>query len=502
MKNLIPIINSLDSKEKRLITKFFSIQTNGMEKKKLQLFDLILSGKVKTDKEAAQKLYNSTPNSAFSHVKRRLKKDLLNFIVLQGEGREKVSRLAQAEVDCRRMLLQGQLLLQRGIFNEGEKVLNDALEIAESYEMFAEVLSIRNLLRLASGFRKGLTAFEQYSSNMDYHLIELGKWLKMQQYYNRIALPNEFQANKMIKFKDANDKILHELEAYDENKSSVRFTFWYYVSKVHQNNVNRNFEEARENADELLKLVAKESSIMSSDSSRGGILKDVVFIHLNLRNYEKAVAYAREAVGVFKKGMINQLRTMDYLFFAHLRNKDYLAATQVIQDALKHKQINTGNRLIKARWLFFRANLEYLQGDLDAAAKSLSTNDHITSDKSGWNLGYKLLQMMIHIDENDLFLVDYQIKNFNRLLSPKKTETENIARARVISKVIRLFIKHRGDFKETFEVAKEEIEALTKGEGELFWDPMGYEVIRFDEWLKQKRDNKLNRRQRAFGEKD
>jgi len=99
--------------------------------------------------------------------------------------------------------------------------------------------------------------------------------------------------------------------------------------------------------------------------------------------------------------------------------------------------------------------LEYLQGDLDAAAKSLSTNDHITSDKSGWNLGYKLLQMMIHIDENDLFLVDYQIKNFNRLLSPKKTETENIARARVISKVIRLFIKHRGDFKETFEVAKD-----------------------------------------------
>lgn len=498
MKNLLPIVNSLDGKEKRLIRKFLSIQTNGMEQKKLQLFDIILDKKVGDDKEACHILYNSEPNSAFSHVKRRLKKDLLNFILLQDAKRKDSPKRVQAEVDCRRMTLQGQLLLQRGIYDEGEKLLNAALDLAETYEMFSEVLSIRNYLRTIFGFRKGLEVFEKYSENMDYALEELGKWLKIRKYYNQIALPNEFQTNKMMGVKDVGEKILADLEKFEGKESSERFTFWYYVSKMHYYNINKNFEKAREFSKEPLKL-AQKGSIMSSKTNYAGILKDIIFIHINLGDNEQAVEYSREAVKTFRKGTMNELRAMDYLLFAHLRNEDYDAATKVVEDALKHKQINTGNKLIKARWLFFRANLEYLQGDLNAAAKSLSTNDHITSDKSGWNLGYKLLQMMIHIDENDLFLVDYQIKNFNRLLSPKKTETENIGRARVISKVIRLFIKHRGDFKETFEVAKDEIAVLSEGKDELFWDPMGYEVIRFDEWLKRKRDEKKNRRQHRFG---
>ncbi len=493
MKSLLPIINSLNVKEKRLVRKTLNIQLNGMEKKKLQLFDLILNNKVKNDKEACLVIYGSPPNSAFSHLKKRLKQDILNFILLQNSNNKSGSKRVQAEIDCRRMLLQGQLLLQRGIYGEGEKLLNAALNLAERYEMFSEVLSIRNLLRATFGFRKGLEVYEKYSENMVYHLTELEKWLRVQQFYNQIALPHEFQTNRLSEIDDKPKDILTDLEKYDDKTSSERFIFWFYVSKVHHCNINRNFEEAHEFADKLLELLS-EDSIMWSRSNYGGILKDVVFINLNLGNYDDAVEYAKEAVNTFNKGMTNELRAMDYLFFSHLRNQDYDSAEKTIEKALQHKQINAGNKLIKARWLFFYANLEYLNGNHKKAAQSLRTNEHITSDKSGWNLGCRLLEMMIDMEENDLFLVDYKLKNFNRLLSPKNTETENIERARLIAKVIRLFIKHRGDFNETFEVAKDEIQALEDGEGQLFWDPMGYEVIRFDEWFRDKRDEKNNRR--------
>lgn len=493
MKNLIPIVNSLNNKEKRLIKKVFSNQPNGMEKKKLELFTLIVSGKAKNDKEASILLYKSPPNSAFSHVKRRLKKDLLNFILLQDSEARGVSKRIQVEVECRRMVLQGQLLFYRGIYGEGEKILNNALNLAEEYEMFADVLLIRNLLRSSIGFRKGPDMFEKYSGNMDYHYKELGKWLKARQYYYQIALPNEFQTNKMSESKDIGAKIIHDLEKIDDTGSSQRFTFWKLTSKVYYFNLDKNFKEAEVHADKLLALIP-EGSIMRTRSNYAGILKDVVHIHINLGNYDRAVSHAEEAVNTFNKGMTNELRAMDYLFFAHLRNNDYKNAGITIEKALQHKQINAGNKLIKARWLFFYANLEYLNGNHKKAAQSLRTNDHITSDKSGWNLGCRLLEMMIDMEENDLFLVDYKLKNFNRLLSPKNTETENIERARLISKVIRLFIKHRGDFNETFEVAKNEIQALEDGEGQLFWDPMGYEVIRFDEWFRDKRDAKNNRR--------
>ncbi len=497
MKNLIPIINSFDSKERRFVRRFFNAKTNGMEKKKLQLFDLVISG-IETDKEAAKLLYGSSPNSSFSHLKKRLKKDLLNFMVLRDSGSLDYSNKLDAEIKCRRMFLQGQLLIRRGVFGEGEKILNDALNLAESYEMFAEILVIRDFLRTTSGFRKGIETYQKYSETMDYQHAELGKWLKVRQYYFQVSLLNEFKGNKKINLEHDTSVILKDLEAYDEKKSSERFLFWFYVSKMHDHNISKEFVDADRYARNLLDMFSRDS-IMKTKSNQGGVLKDVVYINLNLGNYEEAVKYANQAIDNFRKGMVNELRAMDYLFFAHLRNQDYKNAEATIQKALQHKQINAGNKLIKARWLFFHANLEYLKGNLKEAAQSLSKNEHITSDKSGWNLGYKLLQMMIHIDENDLFLVDYQIKNFNRLLSPKNTETENIERARLIAKVIRLFIKHRGNFNETFEIAKNEIQALEDGEGQLFWDPMGYEVIRFDEWFRDKRDDKNNRRKpRAF----
>ena len=498
MKNLIPIVSSLNNKEKRLIKKVLSNQPNGMEKKKLELFNLIVSGKVKNDKEASISLYNSPPNSAFSHVKRRLKEDLLNFILLQDSEARGASKRIQGEVNCRRMFLQGQLLFYRGVYGEGEKILNNALRLAEEYEMFAEALAIRDMLRAGMGFRKGPKMYEKYSENMDDHYKELGKLLKARQNYYQIALPNEFQTNKLSESKYMGAKIIRDLEKIENPESSQRFAFWHLLTKVYYFNLSKNFEEAEVHAVKLLSLIP-EGSIMRTKSNYAGILKDVVHIHINLGKYNRAVSHAEEAVNNFKTGMANELRAMDYLFFAHLRNQDYESANTTIQKALQHKQINASNKLIKARWLFFHANLEYLKGNLKEAAQSLSKNEHITSDKSGWNLGYKLLQMMIHIDENDLFLVDYQIKNFNRLLSPKNTETENIERARLIAKVIRLFIKHRGDYNETFEIAKDEIQALEDGDGQLFWDPMGYEVIRFDEWFRDKRDEKNNRRKpRAF----
>jgi len=427
VKNLIPIINSFDSKERRSVRRFFNTKTNGMEKKKLQLFDLIISG-VQSDKEAAQLLYSSPPNSAFSHLKKRLKNDLLNFMILSDHRSSNLT--LEAETKCRRMFLQGQLLVRRGVFGEGERILNDALNLAESYEMFAEILVIRNLLRTTSGFRKGIKTYQKYSETMDYQHIELGKWLKVRQYYFQVSLLNEFKGNKKISLEHDTALILKELESYDEKKSSERFLFWFYVSKMHDHNINKEFVDANRYAQNLLKLFSGDS-IMKTKSNQGGVLKDVVYINLNLDKHKEAVKYANQAINNFRKGMANELRAMDYLFFAHLRDKDYKNAEITVQKALQHKQINAGNKLIKARWLFFHANLEYLKGKHKEAARSLRTNEHITSDKSGWNLGCRLLEMMIDMEENDLFLVDYKLKNFNRLLSPRNTETENIERARL-----------------------------------------------------------------------
>ncbi len=495
MKSLIPIVHALSGKEKRLIKKFFSIQTNGEDKKKLRLFTLILEKRVKTDAEAAAELYDGQkPNSAYSHVKRRLKDDLLNFILFQGSPGIDVAERVRVEITCSKMTLQGKLLIQRGIYDEGEKLLKKALEMAEEYEMYLDAINIKNLLRTTLGYRRGAEEYMKYSANMDFYIDELSKWLKIRRQYYEITLPNEFYANKKTEYKEQGGSIMADMEIKNKDNQSHRFTFWYYMARIYYHSIIRDFQSSRDYAHELLAIL-NSGSIMASKPAIAAINRDLAYAYMNVGNYSKAVQHAQVSVDTFRKGMVNELRSMEYLFFAHLRNRDYENAMQIVEQGLSHQQINRGNKLIQARWLFFKANLEYLKGDFGKAAKSLSTNEHIAKDKSGWYLGYKLLQMMIHIEENDLFLVDYQIKNFNSLLARKKRE--NIQRAKAISKVIRLFMRARGDFEETFKIAAPEIAELSAGENELFWDPISYEVIRFDEWLHSKKEEKEARRRRV-----
>ena len=82
MESLIQIIDKLKQPELRMLRSFYKIRQNREPSKKLLLLNLVTGGKVKTDKEAMKKLYgDAASGSGYSHLKERLKTDLLNTIL-------------------------------------------------------------------------------------------------------------------------------------------------------------------------------------------------------------------------------------------------------------------------------------------------------------------------------------------------------------------------------------------------------------------------------------
>ncbi len=487
MKTLNQIIGKLKLGEQQFIRKFYNAQPNGEDKKRLKLFEMILSntGEPLTDVEACKAIYGTPPNSAFSHLKTRLKKDMMDYLLLQDPSKHYKSKRLQASMKVTKSLLQGELLLGRGIYNEAEKILTKALALAEHYEFFPEILRIRGLLRKTMGFRKGVEAFEFYNKPVAHYLKEYKKTLKALEFLFHIDLPNHFNTNFNIK--DILEKGSHQIDAlegmYQQEGTSLSFQLHYFQARITYHNLERNFESSLSFGEKLLSLVSENEPYKSVGSYFAGVSMVVSGIHLNLKNYEQSIEHSKEALNIFRKGLTNELRALDGLFFAYYRNKDYEKAVETVNRAQKHKQLKS-NVLLPARWDYFQACLEYEMGAEEKAYEKLRRNNAIAKDKSGWLIGFKILEMMKAIDQKEEIVLDYFLTNFNRLLNRNKQQ--NIARAQLISSIIRSLLSFRMDFKQTYMKNKEKLKQLEEGLGNYFWDPAGYEIVRFDEWFVKK----------------
>ena len=89
-------------------------------------------------------------------------------------------------------------------------------------------------------------------------------------------------------------------------------------------------------------------------------------------------------------------------------------------------------------------------------------------------------------------MFDYRTESFKKLL--QRNKEENVERPRLALKILGTYIKTGGDIKKTIQEEKDNIALLSEGKGEYQWDPMGFELIRFDEWLNKLAQKKTRAR--------
>ena len=108
--------------------------------------------------------------------------------------------------------------------------------------------------------------------------------------------------------------------------------------------------------------------------------------------------------------------------------------------------------------------------------------------KSGWYLGKKLMLLMISIKEEEADPTIIQLENLLKVF--RGLEQEHIHRFKAIYKIVRFLSYNQFDFKLTLEKQAYLLDLLAEGKDDYRWNPMGYEMIRFDEWFTKQIDHK------------
>lgn len=482
MEKLTQLIRSLNSLEIKAVRRFFKLTRVENTTLKAKLFDIILKNKNISDINAAKKLKRNATDPSYIMLKKRLRDDIVKVLIWEEKAKVFASKSHEAKYKCRLLIMEAELLIVRGLPGLAEESLQKGFRLSSQYELTNESIVINELLQTQVGLKKGLSSYKFYANNNLENFDVIREKFVAQDYFRKLNMPNLFFANKEMNFRDRAKEATDELRSLSEKSRSVQVQVWYLRSEIYYNHLIADYDRARTSAEQFLRLVI-DSPIVYSRDNTGGANMQLSIIHIYLGNYRKAREYAQEAITLFVKGSLNQINAYDCLYIAHIYERNYSEA-QTVLETVKSIKVYKTNTPINSKWLYYEANLFFLMQKFDDALATLQKQTDLTSDKSGWRLGYKILEMMCIVELGYMDWLDYRIETFRKLLSDVKKE--NIARPKIVLQLIRGFIKSSYNFQLTTKNNKEHLTLLQKGADDFKWDPRGYEIIRFEVWWKSK----------------
>jgi hypothetical protein len=366
-------------------------------------------------------------------------------------------------------------------------VLLKAQDLAEEYELYAECVQINDLLRTNIGIRKGEAAYLSFEPKIIDNVSKLQKYLSVKDSYNRFGVISQFKKNFEKQSMAPLETALEEAGRFYKETGSATIGYYYNFLGIFYGHFLNDYELAEKYAKDYLKLI-EVSPAISSDTRIASANLQIASISINKGDYAAAIGFAIAARDKFISGLFNELQAIEVQFVATFHNKDYAAANKIVEVAQLHPKFKA-NKQIPAKWEYYKANLSFVNSNYNDAAVVLMKETELTKDKAGWLMGYRVLELMCAVEQDDLDVFDYRTESFKKLL--QRNKDENVVRPRTALKILGTYIKTGGDIKKTMVEEKENIELLSEGKGEYMWDAMGFELIRFDAWLDRLAKKKL-----------
>jgi tetratricopeptide (TPR) repeat protein len=487
MDRIIDLVQSLKESEVKLLRVFYQGKPEHTEfENREKLFVLALSKPDCTDQEAKRYLFGRKDSSAFARVKQRVRTDILNILILQETESKFKSKYAQAVFNCRRAIIQGDVLLSRGVYDAAMEVLMKASTLAEDNELYAEQVMINDLYRTHMIIKDQGKYFGKVSGEIDKSIMLLGKSAEAKQDHYEIILPGLDGVPPGPDHNLKAKKKLDKMKSDFESTGSLRIGFYYYLSATHYYRVNFDFLLSLFHGQKLLELV-KISPAFQSDSFVGGANMEIANTLISLERYEEALQYADIALDRFKPGMLNELMALEKVYFCHIRLGDLHAARSVITRAFQNKKIRY-NEFTNAKWWLFRAAVEFQSGNYAKAINSMKNCDPLLKDKNGWLLGFIILELMCRTENGNLGWFDYRAESLKKIIQRyiKNSSHDGDRRIELVFKIMRTLRRLDYNFEKLLDTEKTNLGILKRGEGAYYRNPSGYEIIRFEEWIFKK----------------
>jgi tetratricopeptide (TPR) repeat protein len=488
MKEIINLIKRMRPAEVKLLRYFYKAHAG--DAKRAALFEALVKFKNCDNFDAIeikmrQAIYaeNKDCEKRLEKLKHRLKSDILNIILLQEPGDK--ARAETAVFESRRLILQGEVLLGRGLYSEASDILGKAFALAKKNELFTEQLlidSLRSNYNICKSREHDLMHYNNkiHSASTLQQKLLLAK--KVHDEIHVIASENDPEKFPHDCYKDS----LHQIHDLWKETHASKIGYYYILASIKYFRALKEFKQSLELGFELLKLEAEEPEIFKTIYYTGVIHLELGRCYLHTGDSDTAIFHAAHALSSSGNDMKNRLFALEILYFAYISLKDVKKAHEICQQALMNSYLHE-NSSQSARWWYLKSAAEAkLNRTKDALASLRKCSEN--EKEMHLSLAALMLEAICRIENGDYEWLEYKTDTLKRFMlrNGKSASLSQNKRFLLFLRILKTLQKEGFDFKALFVQEKKNIELLTLAEAPYSWEAWGYEILRFDEWLNSK----------------
>ncbi len=487
MNKLIDILNILNRSERQKLRSIVRINSKESQSLKEKLLNILLKKPNIKEDELIKKLYNGKDASYFNTLKNKLFDDVIATLISQNNDKLYVDEIPQNELACLKYYIIGRLALSRSELKLGISLLEKAERIADKFGFYNEALMIKDYLRVTEAIRKGIKYIEKKNEQIE-EISDLLKYeLLTKGYTYDIGIHSTYVTNFDEAYISKINNTYKKSTDIFEQCDNPKVAYWHEYSSSLMCEINNDYETAISHYDKLLDIIHSSKQVYGTHRHIS-IVQNKVNALFRLDRLSDLKDNLEDLIYSSKRIKMNLPKNHFFYRFKELELR--IAIKEV--DELKFKEIievlkesewgktpHHSNRL-----KLFESYFQYKLDNKQFALELLSEVTEITKDKSGWLLGVYYLKMITLMDLEEYYSLDFHIKNFEHLLFRQKKK--NILRTKMIVKVFKTLIRKHADYASTYEKHEDVMELLASNENNFYWDPLGFEIIRFDEWFNNK----------------
>lgn len=406
---------------------------------------------------------------------------LLGFILQQNDNSKFSSHRGKKKYQAYKFLLYSHVCTSRGLVKESYEYLSKAQKIAKKHdflELEMEVIEQTLMKELLGNSTSKLSALKSRQKELVF-LLECRNefnWIKQRLSQNRENATNLHKTHIEL-FESSLERIkeLAEQSGLAQIQEEYLKTSFRFYSRKNE------FKTALNIAQAFLKLVEQRKLIAGNSKMAGGNMI-LATTYNRLGKFKKAYPYSVKAVELFGDNMKNVEIASHVQFTCLFHLRDFTAAKLLSEEIIANKWVKSQKMRI-AKWRFFEVLMFFEKGQFDAAISALRNCRDLMKDRTGWHYGYRVMEILIQYENIGPDILDTYINNFRRFI--RKHPPEKKTRIALILKVLTALEKSRFNFKRVGKSHAKMLKTLALAEGVYFYEPAGFEMIRFDKWFRK-----------------
>lgn len=356
MKHLLEISKIVTKKKVKKIEIFDDHSLKQKNSKFNEFYELLTNGALADDKEAAAKLYGSSPSDdKYRQLKSRFKKRILNTLFFLDINQSTNSNYNRAYYNCHKEWALVKILLSNKANTTAAQLAKSILATALKFEFSDIIVNTARVLRTHAMQEEDLKLYEEYNKLCDKYQRILKAEIESDELYERTHLNRNKSLAKV-------PKKIELIQSYCDRLLELAQTYPSPIVLYNQFMVFATFHEIQEDYNRIcLVCTAAEQYIIEhphlyrEDKLAKIALKKLLAL-VHVQDFENGQIQAEEYLKIFEKNSA-WLQFYEYYLLLAIHCKEYSTAHRIFDRVCEDKRFKKISSAAQDKWNMFETYL-------------------------------------------------------------------------------------------------------------------------------------------------